>query len=315
MKVGVTGASGFLGSAVLSEGKARGWTVVAFSRRSGGVAGADETRSLADPGNIDLDGLDALIHLAGEPVVGWWSRDKKRRIHESRVDLSNDLVEAIGRTPEAARPTVLVSASGTGYYGDRADEWLDEESDVGFGFLPAVCRDWEGASLGAEKWGLRVVHLRIGLVLGRGGMLRRLRPLFRLGLGGRLGQGRQWMSWIHLHDLARIFADCVEKESLRGRVNGVSPCPVTNREFTAIYARILRRPAMFPVPAFVLKRLPGGMGDLFLASQRVDPVVLRSFDFQWHHPDLESALREIEGRPAIKAEPKEADPEETASRP
>ncbi len=297
MKVGVTGASGFLGSAVLREGKTRGWTVVAFSRQPGGIAGADETRSLADPGSIDLDGLDALIHLAGEPVVGWWSRDKKRRIHESRVDLSNDLVEAIARTPEAVRPAVLVSASGTGYYGDRSDEWLDEESDVGFGFLPTVCRDWESASLKAEKWGVRVVHLRIGLVLGRGGMLRRLRPLFRLGLGGRLGEGRQWMSWIHLHDLARIFADCVEKESLRGRVNGVSPCPVTNREFTGIYARILRRPALFPVPAFLLKRLPGGMGDLFLSSQRVDPVVLKSFDFQWSHPDLESALREIEGRP------------------
>lgn len=296
MKVGITGASGFLGSAIMTEGKSRGWTVVAFSRVASVIDGADETRSLADPGSIDLDGLDALIHLAGEPIVGIWSRDKKRRIHESRVDLTTDLVETMSRLPETRRPAVFVSASAVGYYGDRADEWLDEESDVGFGFLPAVCRDWEAASVVAEKLGVRVVNPRIGLVMGHEGFLKRIRTVFRLGLGGGLGRGQQWMSWIHLHDLSRVFADSVENESLHGRINCVSPYPVTNREFTRIYARILRRPAIFPVPAFLLKRLPGGMGNLFLASQRVDPVVLKSFDFKWSYPDLESTLRDIETR-------------------
>jgi len=294
MKVGITGASGFLGSAIIAEGKRRGWTVVGFSRGERLIDGADETRSLADPGNIDLDGLDGLIHLAGEPIAGLWTKDKKRRIHESRVDLTTDLVEAMNRITRTRRPAVFVSASAIGYYGNRADEWLDEESDVGFGFLPAVCRDWESASAGAEKLGVRVVNPRIGLVMGRGGFLKRVRPIFKLGLGGRLGRGNQWMSWIHVEDLARIFAECVENASIHGRVNCVSPSPATNREFTTVYARVLGRPAIFPVPAFLLKRLPGGMGSLFLDSQRVEPVVMQSFDFEWTFPDLESALRDVE---------------------
>jgi uncharacterized protein (TIGR01777 family) len=296
MKVGITGASGFLGSAIMAEGKKRGWTVVAFSRGEKPVDGADEARSLADPGSIDLDGLDALIHLAGEPIVGLWTKDKKRRIHESRVDLTRDLVEAMNRITRTRRPSVFVSASAIGYYGDRADEWLDEESDVGFGFLPAVCRDWESASAGAEKLGVRLVNPRIGLVMGREGFLKRLRTVFRLGLGGRLGRGNQWMSWIHVEDLARIFAECVENAGIHGRVNCVSPRPATNREFTTVYARVLGRPALFTVPAFVLKRLPGGMGSIFLDSQRVEPVGMQSFDFEWSFPDLESALRDVESK-------------------
>lgn len=296
MKVGITGATGFLGSAIIVEGKKRGWTVVAFSRGEKSVDGADETRSLADPGSIDLDGLDALIHLAGEPIVGLWTKDKKRRIHESRVDLTRDLVEAMNRITRTRRPSVFVSASAIGYYGDRADEWLDEESDVGFGFLPAVCRDWESASVGAEKLGVRLVNPRIGLVMGREGFLKRLRTVFKLGLGGRLGRGNQWMSWIHVEDLARIFAECVENAGIHGRVNCVSPRPATNREFTTVYARVLGRPALFTVPAFVLKRLPGGMGSVFLDSQRVEPVVMQSFDFEWSFPDLESALRDVESK-------------------
>ena len=296
MKVGITGASGFLGSAIMAEGKKRGWTVVAFSRGEKPVDGADEARSLADPGSIDLDGLDALIHLAGEPIVGLWTKDKKRRIHESRVDLTRDLVEAMNRITRTRRPSVFVSASAIGYYGDRADEWLDEESDVGFGFLPAVCRDWESASAGAEKLGVRLVNPRIGLVMGREGFLKRLRTVFKLGLGGRLGRGNQWMSWIHVEDLARIFAECVENAGIHGRVNCVSPRPATNREFTTVYARVLGRPALFTVPAFVLKRLPGGMGSIFLDSQRVEPVVMQSFDFEWSFPDLESALRDVESK-------------------
>ncbi len=295
MKVGITGASGFLGAAIVAEGRRRGWTVVAFSRRAGCVVeGAEEMRPLGDP--IDLEGLDALVHLAGEPVAGLWTQDRKRRILESRVDLTGDLVEAIATLEGDRRPSVLVSASAVGYYGDRGDEVLDEESDVGFGFLAEVCRDWEAVAMQASPLGVRVVLPRIGIVLGDGGALKRLRPIFKLGLGGRLGSGRQWMPWIHVADVARIFADCVENPSIRGPVNCVAPRPATNREFTAVYARVLRRKAWFPVPAWLLLRLPGGMGRMFLDGQRAEPVAMKAFGFQFGFPDLETALRAIEGK-------------------
>jgi uncharacterized protein (TIGR01777 family) len=303
MKAGITGASGFLGSAIIEEGRRRGWSLVAFSRDPGRrISGVDEVRSLADPGAIDLSDLDAVIHLAGEPVSSLWTRERKRRIHESRVDLTNDLVTAMEEIPRSRRPKVFVSASGIGFYGNRGDEWLDEDAEVGFGFLAAVCRDWEAAAARAAKLGVRVVTPRIGLVLGRGGLLARLRPLFRWFLGGRLGSGRQWMSWIHVSDLARCFADCVENDSVHGPVNAVAPNPVTNREFTAAYARVLGRPAILPAPAFVLRRLPGGMGAMFLDGQRVEPVMMRSFGFDWTFPDLGAALREIESGPAGASE-------------
>lgn len=295
MNVGITGASGFVGAALSEEGRRRGWNVVAFSRRPGApVAGAAEVRSLADPGEVDLSGLDALVHLAGEPIAALWTKDRKRLILESRVDLTTDLVEAMAKLPAERRPSAFVSASATGFYGDRGDELLDEHADPGFGFLARVCREWEAASAPAERLGVRVANPRIGLVLGRGGLLGRLRPLFRLGFGGRLGSGKQWMPWIHLEDLARLLAECAENPSLRGPVNAVAPHPATNREFTATYARVLRRPAILPAPAAVLRRLPGGMGELFLSSQRAEPLVMSSFGFTWHHPELASALRAVE---------------------
>lgn len=298
MNIGITGASGFLGAAIIAEAKARGWTVVAYSRNSNrGVAGAEEVRSLADRENINLDGIDALIHLAGEPIVGLWTSEKRRRIKESRIDLTSDLVEAMAKISRSRRPAAFVSASAVGYYGNRDDEWLDEESDVGFGFLPEVCRQWEAAAAPATKLGVRVVNPRIGIVLGEGGFLKRLRPIFKLGLAGRLGRGNQWMSWIHLEDLARIFADCADSESsIRGRVNCVSPSPATNREFTRVYARVLGRKAFIPVPATILKWLPGGMSSLFLDSQRADPQAMKAFGFEWKFAHLEDALRDVEAK-------------------
>ena len=297
MKIGITGASGFLGAAIIEEAKSRDWSVVAFSRNPDrSVEGADEVRSLADPETIDLSEIDSLIHLAGEPIVGWWSKEKRRRIYDSRIDLTTDLVEAIGKIPRSRRPKVLVSASAVGYYGNRGDEWLDEDSDVGFGFLSDVCRDWEAASAKADKLGLRVVNPRIGIVLGSGGFLKRLRPIFKLGLGGRLGRGFQWGSWIHLHDLARVFADAADQSSsMRGAVNCVSPSPATNREFTTIYSRVMGRKALIPVPAFVLKWLPGDMSSLFLDSQRAEPAALKAHGFEWKFSVLEEALRDVEG--------------------
>ncbi|MBP9222411.1 MAG: TIGR01777 family oxidoreductase [Verrucomicrobiales bacterium] len=295
MKVGITGASGSIGSALIAEGLQRGWSIVAYSRDSTQtIRGADEIRSVADLDSIDLSGLDALIHLAGESIVGFWTQEKKRRIRASRIDLTASLARTIEALPRGQRPRVFLSASAIGYYGDRGGEWLDEESDVGFGFLASVCRDWESASAKAEELGVRIVNPRIGIVLGREGFLKPIRRVFRLGLGGRLGKGNQWMSWIHLQDLVRILAECVENDSIHGRVNCVAPSPVTNREFTRCYARILGRKALLPVPNFLLKRLPGGIGSLFLHSQRVEPVMMKAFGFEWEFSDLASALTNVE---------------------
>ena len=296
MKIGITGARGFLGTAVAAEAKNRGWSVVAFSRNANkAIDGVDEVRSLADTEAIDVSALDAIIHLAGEPIVGFWTREKKRRILESRTDLTTDLVDSIARVSRSRRPEALISVSAIGYYGSRGDEWLDEEADVGFGFLPLVCREWEAASQSALKLGVRLVNPRMGVVLGQGGFLKRVKTVFKMGLGGKLGSGNQWMSWVHVTDAARILLECAENQGIRGRVNCVSPNPVKNREFTSTYAAILGRIAVLPVPAFFLKKLPGGMGQLFLDSQRVVPAMMNAFGFKWHFEDLGNALREVEG--------------------
>lgn len=303
MKIGITGARGFLGTAVAAEAANRGWEVVAFSRNADKpIEGVVEVRSLADTEAIDVSELDAIIHLAGEPIVGFWNREKKRQILESRTDLTSDLVDSIARVSRSRRPEGLISVSAIGYYGNRGDEWLDEEADVGFGFLPLVCREWEAASQSAGKLGVRLVNPRMGLVLGKGGFLKRVRPVFKLGLGGKLGSGNQWMSWIHVTDAARILLECAENQGIRGRVNCVSPNPVRNREFTSIYAGVLGRIALLPVPAFILKRLPGGMGQLFLDSQRVVPAVMKAFGFEWRFEELREALREVEGGKVSKGD-------------
>ncbi|MEM7700204.1 MAG: TIGR01777 family oxidoreductase [Verrucomicrobiota bacterium] len=290
MKIGLTGATGFVGRAVIDEALRRRWKVVGYSRSGGIERKGLEWRSIADPTKVDLSGLDGLIHLAGEPIVGWWSKGKKAAIRNSRIDGTTALVEAIGSMSRAQRPAALVSASAIGYYGNRSDDWLDEEADVGFGFLSDVCRKWEAAAAPATRLGVRVVNPRIGLVFGDGGFLERLRLPFKLGLGGRLGSGEQWMSWIHRVDLARLLLQSVADDSIHGAVNAVSPEPVRNVDFTRTYARLLRRPAIFPVPGGVLKLLPGGMSEIFLDSQRVEPVVMEAFGFEWRFPTLEEGL-------------------------
>lgn len=297
MKIGITGARGFLGTAVIAEAKSRHWKVIAYSRSKNAVIdGADEVRSFADTESLDVSGLDAIVHLAGEPIVGLWTKDKLRRVRDSRVDLTTDLVEALARTPEEERPKVLVSASGIGFYGNRADEVLDEKAEVGFGFISELCRAWEAAAYEAKRHGVRVVVPRIGLVLGDQGLLQKIRPVFKLGIGGRLGPGSQWMSWIHIDDIAGIFMECIQQCGLHGVVNAAAPNPVRNSEFTTTYARVLRRLAVIPVPQLFLKHLPGGMGCLFLDSQRVEPAVMNTLSYRWRFPDLERALRDIEGK-------------------
>lgn len=297
MRIGITGARGFLGTAIIAEAKSRSWKVIAYSRSKNAlIGGADEVRSFADTESLDVSGLDALVHLAGEPIVGLWTKEKLRRVRDSRVDLTTDLVKALARTPEEERPKVLVSASGIGFYGNRADEVLDEKAEIGLGFISELCRAWEAAAYEAKRHGIRVVVPRIGLVLGKRGLLQKIRPVFKLGIGGRLGPGSQWMSWIHIDDIAGIFVECIQQCGIHGGVNAAAPNPVRNYEFTKIYARVLRRLAVIPVPQLILKYLPGGMGCLFLDSQRVEPAVMNALSYQWRFSNLERALSNIEGK-------------------
>ncbi len=246
-------------------------------------------------------GIDGVVHLAGEPIVGRWNQAKKRRILESRDEGTRRLCEALARmeTP----PRVLVSASAVGFYGDRGEEVLTEESRGGAGFLPDVCRAWEAGCASARERGIRVVHPRIGVVLsGAGGALGKMLPLFRLGLGGRIGDGRQWFSWVALDDLIGIILHALVTESLEGPVNGVAPRAVTNAVFTRALARVLGRLAVIPVPGFALRAVFGEAADaMLLASQRVDPARLRASGYVWRYPDLDDALRHLLGRTGSNA--------------
>ncbi len=289
----VTGASGLVGSAVVAALESEGHRVTRL-RRDGG---AGPTWNPAAH-TIDLTPappLDAVIHLAGESVGARWTAGRKRRIRESRIGGTRLLCEALGRLP--VPPRVLVCASATGFYGDRAEEWLDETSPSGAGFLAGICRDWEAATAPAEAAGIRVVPLRFGIVLaGQGGALEKMLPPFRLGLGGQLGAGRQYWSWITLEDVVRAVNYALNNPDLHGPVNVTSPNPVTNREFTAALGRVLRRPVFLAVPRFAVSLLFGEMGrEALLASARVRPARLLASGFQFRCPDLELALRSALG--------------------
>src|SRR5438093_1638835 len=289
MNVLLTGASGLIGSAAAPALESAGHRVVKL-RRDG------ETGATWNPeeGKIDLTpalALDAVIHLAGESIGARWTAERKRRIRESRVAGTRLLSQTLAKLPP--RPKVLVCASATGFYGDRGDEWLDESSPPGHGYLAEVCRDWEAASAPAEAAGIRVVCLRFGIVLARkGGALAKLLPAFRLGLGGRLGNGRQYWSWIALEDAVAALVHALKSESICGPVNAVSPQPVPNREFTATLGRALRRPAFFTMPRLAVYLLCGEIGrEAMLASCRARPAKLLGGGFQFQSPDLETALR------------------------
>lgn len=298
MRVLITGSSGFLGSALGERWGSEGHELAALVRRS--------PRSPAeipwDPatGGIEassLRGFDAVVHLAGESVAGGrWTEGRRSRILDSRVRGTRALAEALATCEEP--PRALLCASAIGYYGDRGDALLDESAEAGSGFLPEVCRAWEGAADPAREAGIRVAHLRIGIALGRGGgALARMLPAFRMGLGGRLGSGRQWMSWIAIDDLVAAFDHVLRTDSLDGAVNAVGPEPATGRELARTLGRVLARPAILPVPAIGLRLALGRMADeLLLASARVEPRALRESGFEWAHPKLEGALRHLLGR-------------------
>ena len=268
MKVGITGVSGFIGSRVVARCGVRGIEVVGFSRNPGAGARRFELTSVPD-----ISGLDAIVNLAGEPILGLWTKEKKRRIHESRVLGTRRLVEAIAKARRP--PGVLVNASAIGFYGDTGENVADEFSAPGKGFLADVCREWEAEAARATSCGVRVVFVRIGFVLGKGGALKLLRPLFKLGLGGKLGSGRQWMSGVHVEDVAGMIVWALENERLQGPVNAVMPEPFRNADFTRELARCVTRPAILPAPAFALRLAFGELAGSMLGSTRVIPRVAR----------------------------------------
>lgn len=305
MKIGITGASGFIGSNFGRLAAQRGHQVVAFSRSGrAGHPWAAEGRVLtstahgnvgSSPG-IDASGCDALVHLAGESLLGYWTPRKKEVIWKSRIDLTQAVVRSLERLNP--RPSVLLCASGAGFYGDRGDELLDESSSRGSGFLSDLCEEWEVAARDAERLGLRVVCLRAGMVFGSdGGAFPLLKRVFRLGLGGRLGTGRQWQPWIHAEDQTRMMLWCIENPAVTGPVNQASPSPVTNRELTATLARCLKRPAFLHVPAMALRLALRAMADeMLLASQRMIPRAAHDLGFEFRHPGLEAAFSHLLSR-------------------
>jgi uncharacterized protein (TIGR01777 family) len=303
MRIVVSGSSGLVGSVLLPALGAVGHQVVKLVRVGASSASSPGRNDIAwDPlcERIDagrLEGVDAVVHLAGENIsAGRWTAARKEKIRKSRVNGTQLLSETLTKLKRP--PRVLVSASAIGFYGDRGDEVLREASPPGHGFLPAVCVGWESATERAEKHGLRVVHLRFGIILSaRGGALGKMLIPFRLGLGGPVGSGRQYWSWVAIDDAVGAIQHALAKEDMRGPVNVVAPQPATNLEFTRTLARALRRPAIFPLPVFAARLLLGEMADaLLLASVRVVPEALKASGYRFRYPDLEPALRHLLGR-------------------
>ena len=286
MRIALTGSSGLVGSALVSSLQSAGHEVVRLKRPE---------QWDPDSGTIDssvLSGSDAVVHLAGENIAsGKWTAARKQRIHDSRVNGTKLIAETISRIDPP--PRVLVSASATGYYGNRGSKVLREESPSGRGFLSEVCRQWEAATVAATRKGVRVVHLRTGLVLStHGGALGKMLLPFKFGLAGKIGSGNQYWSWISLDDVCGIIVHCIQAAGLHGPVNTVSPSPVTNLQFTKTLGRVLGRPTLFPLPAFAARLAFGEMADaLLLSSARVEPTKLIASRFVFKHKELEPTLR------------------------
>lgn len=292
----LTGATGFVGSqlvrAVLERGDAVYYLARKRSEKLPSQASFHPWDTFRKPDLTALSRIDVVINLAGEPVAQRWTPEVKKRIRDSRVAGTQNLVAAIAGLQH--KPAVLVSASAIGYYGDRAGEILTESSAPAHDFLASVCQEWEQAALAAEPLGLRVVTPRISIVLGRdGGALPAMAKPFRFGLGGRLGSGKQWMSWIHVDDLVRLFLFAAETPSLSGALNAASPNPVTNAQFTGALAHALHRPAPWMIPEFALKLALGEMSTEILSSKKVIPEAARQAGFEFSYANVEKALSSV----------------------
>jgi uncharacterized protein len=297
VKIAVSGSHGFIGSAVTVALWRRGHEVIPIVRSDRAIeSGIAWSPNTAYVDNAKVDGLDAVIHLAGESIQGRWTPGKKARIRESRYKGTRLLAEALAHA--AKPPKIFICASAIGYYGNRGDELLLEESAPGGGFLAEVVREWEAATEPASKKGIRVVNVRTGIVLGKeGGALAQMLTPFKMGVGGRIGSGQQYMSWISLEDEVGAVEHVLANESLRGPVNFVAPNPVRNAEFTKVLGKVLSRPTIFPLPAFAVKLAFGQMGEeLLLWSQRVAPARLASTGYKFRYSELEGALRKALGK-------------------
>jgi len=298
MRALVTGATGFVGQRLLAQLEkpvvlSRSAAAAEKKLAAHGVTAFDWQAVDGLPPSEALDGIDVVFNLAGEPVAeGRWNEAKRQRIRDSRVVGTRHLVDAIAASNQ--RPSVLVSASAVGYYGDRPGEVLDEASTCSDGFLADVCVAWESEAIRAMELGLRVVCLRIGVVLGRGGgaMGQMLTP-FKFGVGGRLGNGKQYMPWIHLDDVVGLLLHGAKQDSVRGPMNGVAPGSCTNQEFTKALGRVLKRPTILPVPAFGLRLALGGFADVLLESQQIVPRVAQETGYSFQYPQITDALAEV----------------------
>jgi len=297
MKILISGASGLVGAAVAQSLTNDHHEIIRLVRRA--PRSREEIEWNPDANKLDASGLnhiEAVVHLAGESIAsGRWNREKKARIRDSRVKGTRLLSETLANLSQP--PRVLVSASAIGYYGDRGDEVLTEESAEGRGFLAEVCREWEAATGAAQERGVRVIMMRFGMILSeRGGALTKMMPPFKMGVGGRIGSGQQFISWVALDDVVGAIIYAIGTESLTGPINTVAPNPVTNEEFTRVLGRVLSRPTIFPLPAFAARLAFGEMADeLLLSSARVEPRRLLESGYRFRYADLESALRSMLG--------------------
>jgi uncharacterized protein (TIGR01777 family) len=294
-RVLVSGASGPIGKALLPSLRTNGAHITRLVRDNAPPTYSDEQTIPWHPGqplSADaLSGFDAVIHLAGETIVGRWTESKKNKIRDSRAIGTRNLAQSLAQAKH--RPQIFLCSSAIGYYGNRGDEALTEESAPGTGFLAEVCQEWEAATHPAAEAGIRTVAIRTGVVLSReGGALAKMLPPFKMGVGGKIGDGRQWMSWIDVQDLVGAIHHILKSDLLYGPVNMVAPRPVTNAEFTQTLASVLSRPAVFPVPAFAVKLLFGEMGEtVLLGSQRVEPTQLVSSGYPFRFRDLRASLQ------------------------
>ena len=294
MKILITGASGLIGTALQKSFAEKGFEVLVAGRRFINKPDHvvwDAEKGFGAEGLKKIEGVDAIIHMAGEPISAWrWTEEKKKAIRDSRVIGTKTIIDDIAKLK--SKPKVLISASGIGYYGDRDDQILNERSGIGDTFLAEVARDWEAEARKAENYGVRVVITRNGIVLSKdGGALATMLTPFSLGVGGVVGSGKQWMSWIALEDFVRIINFVLENEEIEGAINAVSPSPVTNEEFTKTLGDVINRPTFLPLPKFAVDLMMGEMGDaLLLASTRVVPDKLEKAGFEFKFPELKGAL-------------------------
>ena len=296
MKIAVTGATGLIGTALSERLHKQGNEIIAISRRKNLSSPYSVVHWNVERGELDtsaLEGIDAVVHLAGETIAERWSARKKALIRSSRVEGTKLLVE--GLKSLSKKPSVLVSSSAIGFYGNRGDEELDESAAPGTGYLPEVCQDWEAEAARADKLGMRVVRMRGGIVLStKGGALAKMLLPFKLGLGGPVGSGRQWMSWIHIDDVVGGYHFALHQPEFHGVANLNAPRPARNHEFTKALGRAVSRPALLPAPGFALKLVFGEMAqDLLLDGQRVLPRHLEQAGFKFQYPGLDEALRDI----------------------